>query len=243
MAIAERIAAGGIPKPRDSPSVNESGNVCRRRKKRADVWRGGRRRRSPTWAGRALRVRMLVETALLAGRHRGVVARDRRQRGDLQPVQGARAEAAAWCRRRPAWRSLLGAHYRRGGLRVSCPTIATSRHISLRRPERVGHDLCERRTAAPSRADRCGARHRQLLPDARCRRATRPRAAPADDVAPGSIPVAVISDAVAPLVRRRSGDRRQDALPQRPAADDRWRGRPDSTAPSSAWASMCSRRS
>ena len=100
-------------------------------------------------AGRALRrPHADQEPRLLAGRDHGADARDRRQRRDLQPVQGPRAEAAARCER--IVRPVGGARpHPRAAATSACRirTIATSR--STIRRSRIGRlvdDLRQRRS-------------------------------------------------------------------------------------------------
>ena len=120
-------------------------------------------------------------------------------------------------------RTIDGRSYRRVAARFSRDQGTRSR---IRDAERVVHDLCECRTRRRRETDRRRARHRQLLPGARCRRPTRPRASAVGRR--GGRPASGGGDqrhAVASVVRGRSGHRRHDAPFERPAAHHCWRRR------------------
>ena len=181
MAIAERIAAGEDPESARLAAINEFGNPLQTKEEaRAGVARRPRRDGRRRLAGRALRrPHARQESRLLARRHRGAVARHCRQRRDLQPVQGHRAQAAAGCARLgDQFRAAQPDHRRPRHRRIGA---GLSRHRGtttiLRAPHGVDDGVCGPRAGCRRPARDRGARRRQLLRDAWRRRATRPHAA------------------------------------------------------------------
>ena len=218
MAITDRIAAGEDPESARLAAINEFGNVLQTKEDaRAGVARRRRRAGHRRVAGRALRrPHAGQESRLLAGRDRGALARHRRQRRDLQPVQGHRAQAAAG--RAQIHRQLavlLGRTIDGRGIGVSVPDYRDikAHDRAFDEPDRLDDDLRERRPrrrrrSASWRSSSTGNYFEALGVGAQLGRTL----LPSDDVAPGQHPVAVISDSlVAPHLRRRS--RRFSARP------------------------------
>ena len=181
MAIAERIAAGEDPESARLAAINEFGNVLQTKEDARAVWRGGVVAMvADVWQDVRFGVRMLVKNpgfslVVIAVLH----ARHRRQRRDLQPVQGPRAEAAAGRARFGVdRRACSAAPSTAAASACRCRTIATSKQHDQSFEDLAGvdDDLRQPRPRQSMPAHRRRARHRQLLRDARRRRATRPHA-------------------------------------------------------------------
>ncbi len=123
MAIAERIAGGEDPESARLAAIKEFGNVLQAQEDARQVWRGGVvAMLIDLWQDVRFGVRMLgQEPRLLAGGDRGADARHRRQRRDLQPVQGPRAQAAAGVRDSATSSVLLGRTIDGRGIGISVP--------------------------------------------------------------------------------------------------------------------------
>ena len=233
MAIAERIAAGEDPESARLAAINEFGNVLQAKEEARDVWRGGLvATLADVWQDVRFGVRMLVKnpafslvviTVLSIGIAGNAAIFSLFKGLALKPLPGVRDS--------PTMSVLLGRTIdgrvdRRVGARLSRHREAATRHSrALTRLDR----WCSRASDAASTPNASspssssaitfetlgvGAQLGRML-------------LPSDDVAPGQHPVAVISDSL----WRRSfaadpARRRQDALPQRPAAHHRRRRRP-----------------